>query len=62
MELELGKCYQVLKTDGTTIKFKFIGNIPNDYEGIFVEIDGEQKTLFEVLQGGCLAYFEIPCV
>ncbi|MCF8219822.1 MAG: hypothetical protein K9I29_10060 [Bacteroidales bacterium] len=61
MRLELGLCYQVQKADGTTVKFKFVGNNPDNPQELQVEIDGQRRNLNEILQGGYLAYWEVDC-
>ncbi len=52
MKLELGLTYTVLKTDGSTITFKFVGDEPPKGE-----VNGERKLLVEIFAGGYLAYW-----
>ena len=54
MKLEVGVTYAVLKSDGSTITFKFIGGEPP-----YVSVSGENKLLLEILTGGYQAYWEV---
>jgi len=52
MKLILGTTYTVLKNDGNTVTFKFIGGKTPS-----VDVDGETKDLYLVLKGGFLSYW-----
>ena len=53
MKLVLGTTYTVLKADGKTVTFKFIGG-----ETPSVEVNNETLDLYLVLRGGYLSYWE----
>lgn len=53
MKLVLGVSYTVLKTDGSTVSFKFIGGEPPR-----VVVDGKTEDLYSLLSGGFLSYWE----
>ena len=55
MKLELGLTYTILKTDDTTITFKFIGNIDKQVYG---EINNVVVPLVKIFAGGYLCYWE----
>lgn len=59
MKLESNKCYQILKPDGMTIIFKFLGNDDEDYNILRAQINEKWVNLYEILQGGYLAYHEV---
>lgn len=54
MKLELGLIYTVLKTDKTTITFKFVGGEPPC--GL---VNEQRISLVEIFSGGYLAYWEV---
>ena len=53
MKLTLGTFYTFLKTDGTTVTFKFIGG-----EKACGEIDGQSIEIYTILNAGYLSYWE----
>ena len=55
MRLELGLTYTVLKTDGSTVTFKFIGNVD---EQVYGEVDNQMIPLVTIFSGGYLCYWE----
>lgn len=58
MKLESGFTYGFLKADGNVVVFKFLGARFGD-DTLFAEVNGVQQTLYEILKGGYLAYWEI---
>jgi len=54
MKLTIGIAYTVLKADGSTVSFKFIGG-----KTPCVDVDGKIEELYQVLSGGFLSYWEI---
>jgi len=65
MKLEIGKCYQVIKNDETTMTFQFVGNSKYVVNGVSIILfeDGikKEEDLYHVLKGGYVAYWEIEC-
>lgn len=55
MKLELGLTYTILKTDNTTITFKFIGNMG---EQVYGEVNNVEIPLVTIFAGGYLCYWE----
>ena len=45
MKLESGKCYQVDLKNGNIVKFKFLGNNPENQNEIIVLSDNVKKKL-----------------
>ena len=58
MRLTGNKNYRVLLSNGSIVKFKFLGNKFNS-DDLFIEVNGIQQSLFELLRHGYLAYEEI---
>ncbi len=61
MTLKLGKCYELIKADGTIILFKFLGNNPENPQELLVEVNGEKMKESEIFSGGYLSCTEIEC-
>ena len=54
MQLKLGLTYTVLKNDGTTVTFIFVGGEPP-----CGEINNDRIPLVQLLRGGVLSYWEV---
>lgn len=62
MNLSIGLCYAVELTNGSVVKFRFLGQDKNGK--VVVETppgSGKQEDLMTLIQGGYLAYWEINC-
>lgn len=62
MKLESGKCYCVLLVGDSIVEFKFLGNLSENSNEVFVQLkDGTRASLAKLLSKGYHAYWDIDC-